>query len=193
MLELINLYVLDCIFKLCPETLSINAKMVYINCLTHYFGDKEAVIENAMDFKIYFSENPKLVNHLSSFSELAKSGLVEVKAGEYILFFNVWYDFIAKHKLNKINPFAYVGLTISSVEEIKKDLRENQHLFEILGMKYGLTKEKYEYLIDIFVMEQLAYNKKYQNKTDLVKHFCFWIPHNRNQMPNKNTPKILGE
>ena len=184
---------MECIFKICPKTLSVASKMVYINCLTHYFGDKEASVENAMDFKLYFSQNPKLINFTSAFLELADCGLVDLKSGDYIHFFNVWYEFLEKDKLNKINPVSYVGLTITSIEEVKAELKENQHLYEIMGMKYRLNKEKYEYLIDLFVMQQLAFKKTYHNRTDLVKHFSFWIPHNINQMPSKNTPKILGE
>lgn len=195
MLKLINLYVIDKIWKEATIRISTSSKMIYLNCLTHYFKDKAVTIENTMDFKLYFSEHNELKPFYKNFEELQKAGLVEVKSNA-VLFLNLWYSFIDKEKLKTvISPITFSGLTIASSEEVKKVLKENQHLYEIIGMKHGILKDKFDYLVDLFVLEQLAYDKKYSSHNDCAKHFSFWIPYNLGRTPNaeKKKAKILGE
>lgn len=195
MLKLINLYVIDQVWKEALTNVSVFSKMLYLNCLTHHFKDKTVCLENAMEFELCFSEHSELKTFNKNFEELQKAGLVEVKSNA-VLFPNLWYKYIDKEKLTTvINPITFAGLTISSAEEVKKALKENQHLFEIIGMKHGISQEKFDYLVDLFVLEQLAYDKKYSSHNDCAKHFSFWIPFNLGRTPNadKKKPKILGE
>lgn len=195
MLKQVNLYVIDKIFtEVAKISLSAKAQIVYINCLIYYFRDKEHIEENCQSFYLDFAEHPKLQKYESEWIELEKSGLV-VKETKRLIFRNAWITYIRKPYDTMIPPQNYVGaFELKSFEQFKSDLLKNEALKELCAMKYKVNATDYEKLIDVFLTEQKAFDKKYINSTDLVKHFSFWIPKNVVQKNvEKKKPKLLGE
>lgn len=194
MLKQLNLYVIDKIFtEVAKISLSAKAQMVYLNCLTYYFKDKQHNEENCQSFFLTFSEHPKLDNYKSQWIELENAGLI-VLSNDNIFFKNVWISYVKKPFDSIIPPQNYVGaFEIKSFDEFKSDLLNNDALRELCSMKYKVIDENYERLVEMFLTEQKAFNKKYINSTDLIKHFSFWIPHNAQKNVEKKKPKLLGE
>jgi hypothetical protein len=194
MLKQLNLYVINKIFtEVAKISLSAKAQMVYLNCLTFYFKDKEHTEENCQSFYLEFLEHPKLTNYKNEWLELEKADLI-ISNAEHIFFKNVWIAYIKKPFDTMIPPQNYVGaFEIKSFDEFKNDLLNNDALRELCAMKYKVINENYEKLVEMFLIEQKAFNKKYINSTDLIKHFSYWIPHNAQKNVDKKKPKLLGE
>lgn len=194
MLKQLNLYVINKIFtEVAKISLSAKAQMVYLNCLTFYFKDKEHTEENCHSFILEFSDHPKLENYKKEWEELQIAGLV-VQDYKCLIFRNAWISYIKKPFDTTIPPQNYVGaFEIKSYDEFKSDLLNNDALRELCAMKYKVIDENYERLVEMFLTEQKAFNKKYINSTDLIKHFSFWIPHNAQKNVEKKKPKLLGE
>ena len=197
MLTIINLYAINKIFTEDAQAdLSPLAKMLYINCLTHHFKDKQPSVANAVAFDIFINDIKGYDKFQHYFEELHKAGLVAITF-DRVSFANAWGRHIDRSKLNNVNPNTYVaGFTFSSPEEFKNELIGNRGLLELSGMKYKINERQVEFLITLFVKEQTTLEKKYINLADCTKHFIYWIPANIDKAPKENvksTNKLLGE
>ena len=196
MLSLINLFVLDKIFNEVSEVkLSALSKMLYINCLTYHFKDKPAKVSSAISFEILNVEIPNYTKYEKYFIELHKAELI-VLSDSKILFNNVWGQYIDRSKLEKVSVDEYVaGFSFQSVLAFKDELFNNQKLFELAMMKNKLSKVQIEKLLNLFIKEQETFETKYNNFSECVKHFSYWISKNINNAPKeatKSSGKILG-
>lgn len=85
-------------------------------------------------------------------------------------------------------------LGVADKQALIKEFVENDYLFELVAMKHRINRQVYEKLIQVFVTEQVALNKKYVNLNDCFKHFLFWTPSNLPRATvEKKQNKILGE
>jgi hypothetical protein len=194
MLKQLNLYVINKIFtEVAQISLSAKAQMVYLNCLTHYFKDKEHTEENCQSFTLEFADHPKLENYKKEWEELQIAGLV-VQDYKCLIFRNAWITYIKRPADMVIQPQNFIGaFEIKSFDEFKIQLLNNDALRELCAMKYKVIDDNYERLVELFLTEQKAFDKKYINSSDLIKHFSYWIPHNAQKNVEKKKPKLLGE
>ncbi len=198
MLKLINLYVLDRIFSESDSQISPKAKMLYINCLTHHFKEKSATVSNAIAFEMFEKDFGDFSKYRVPMQELHRAGLIEIGANK-IAFHNKWGQHIDRSKLEKVSAEHYIaGFSFNSVEFYEKDLKSNQSIIELAQMKYKISKENIAQLTELFIKEQKAFDKKYNNFADCAKHFSYWLPNQIKQMPKeaakqvKSQGKILG-
>lgn len=196
MLKLINLYILDQIFSEIEVKVSQRAKMLYINCLIHHFKNRKPSVQNAVAFDIYQEEFGDFKKYLTLFKELEKSGLIHIGLDK-IAFNNMWGRFINSKDLEKVSPDEYIGsINFLGVEKFENDLKSNKSIKELSQMKYGISSIDVDKLIDIFILEQKTFEKKYTSYSDCMKHFTFWLPSNAKRLPQdkkvKSQGKILG-
>ena len=88
---------------------------------------------------------------------------------------------------------AFVGLQPS--EKFFEDLKNNQYLVQLCGMKYRLSTHQVKSLVEMFIAEQQTFGKMYRNNGECVKHCTYWIGSNGDKVPKesvKTTGKILG-
>jgi hypothetical protein len=198
MLKILNLYTISKIFENAERKISSRAKMLYINCLMHYFKDKSATVSNAVAFELFEEDFKDYEKYKTLMQELHKAGLISIGI-KSITFNNVWGKHIDRTQLEKVNPVEYVaGFSFNGIEHFEKDLKQNSRVFEIAQMKHKIKKEDVLAFIDSFILEQKAIEKKYTNHNDCVKHFIYWLPNQVKQMPKqaenkiKSNNKILG-
>ena len=191
MLQLISLWTLNKIFERAKTPLGANCKMIYINCLMYHFEKLEATKQNAIAFEIFDTEldYEKFEKH---FVELHKAGLVIIKQ-KSIFFENHWGQFIDRAKLTE-NPDGYVGSVIqNSIKSYSEQLKNSNQLQSHIIKNYKLTVEKYEEFLLIFLDEQLAIGKTYNDYKDVASHFFYWIGKKKTNSPEKSKSKqILG-
>lgn len=197
MLTLISLHTIDKILNEDSEVkLSPMAKMLYINCLTHHFKNKNKTVVNAIAFDIFINDIGGYKKYQLRFEELHKAGLVVVGT-DRISFNNCWGQHIDKSQLGKVSPDTFVaGHSFATPEQFKDELLTNKTMFELVAMKYKATTRQVEQLVVLFIKEQTTFDKKYNNLADCVKHFTYWVPHNLDKAPKesvKSTSKLLGE
>ena len=203
MSHLMNFWVLEQIFdNEVKNPLSRRAKTFYINCLMHRFKNRPARITQASAFNLTNEEFGNISRYNTLLSELHKAELVVV-CSEYVTFLNVWGKYIDRSQLEKVAPDEYVaGFNFSGVGQFEQELRTNQLLHETILMKYRDLKEsELSKLIDLFIKEQLAFEKRYNGWSDVSKHFTYWVGHNvgkkndtketSSKVVSKN--KILGQ
>lgn len=196
MLKLINLYIIEQIFSEIEVNISQRSKMLYINCLIYYFKGKKASVQNAVAFDINFEEFGNFQKYLRLFEQLENAGLVHIGADK-VAFNNMWGKFINSNDLEKVSPDEYVGsINFSGVDKYENDIKSNQSIKELSQMKYGISSLDVDKLIDIFILEQKTFEKKYTSYSDCIKHFTFWLPSNAKRLPQekivKSKGKILG-
>lgn len=197
MLTIINLYVIDKIFN---ETASFKlspiSKMIYINCLIHHFRDKPATVVSAVSFEVFEEDIPNYNKFKVNFQELHKAKLITI-GSKQIVFDNVWGEYIDRSKLEKVSAEKYVaGFKFQSISEFKDDLLKSSQLVELAQMKYRLSKLQTQKLIELFIVEQTAFDKKYNNLADCIKHCSYWMAFNSERVPKENVKssgKILGK
>lgn len=197
MLHIINLFVIDNIFSEVAQTkLSPLAKMLYINCLTHHFRGKECNVASAVSFQIFQNDVKDYEKYRKAFEELHKAQIVTIGSNA-IIFNNVWGKFIDRSKLSKVAPEKYVaGFQFQPITDFKNELLKSSQLIELSQMKYKLTKKQIEQLIELFIVEQMTFEKKYTNLSDCIKHCSYWIGINADLVPKENVKssgKILGK
>lgn len=196
MLTVINLQVIDNIFSELEIKLSSMAKMLYINILTHHFKDKKATVVNAIAFDIFKNDIPNYNKYIVFFEELHKGNLVNI-GNDRISFFNCWGKHINRDLLDKVTPDVYVaGFQFQTPSQFKEDLKTNVGLHELCAMKNKISIKQVTDLIDLFIKEQVTFDKKYTSFADCVKHFTYWLPNNINKTTNENiksNKKLLGE
>jgi hypothetical protein len=196
MLMVLNLYVIDKILTESSEVkLSASAQMVYLNCLMHHFKHKEANVSNIIAFELFEDDFGDYGKYKKQLQELHKARLITIGV-KTIVFHNVWGKYIDRDKLNKVSPEKYVaGFKFQSVTVFKDELLQSRQLFELAQMKYKLSKMQSQKLIELFVVEQEAFQKKYINFSDCIKHCTYWIGMNCDRIPKesvKSNGKILG-
>lgn len=196
MLHIINLYVIDKIFEEAIEKVGAYAKMLYINCLTHHFKNKPAKITSIIAFELFHSDIANYIKYQHLFIELHKADLVSITEIS-IKFNNVWSKHIDLSKLDKVNPDEYVaGFQFESISRFKEDLLNNTNLIELSMMKNKLSKEQSKKLIELFILEQETYDKKYSSLSDCIKHCSYYLSMNSAKVPKdvvKSSGKILGK
>lgn len=187
MLKLLNLYVIDQIFERAGTKVSPLSKMVYLNCLMHYFKGKEATFEDSYGFNMHDSDFD-FQAYKKSFHELDKAGLVSLNGAGVITFNNVWGQLIDRTQL-KVSDNKRSWL--ASRYETK--LLENTQLTDLCQMKYKLNLKQVTDLIALFVKEQDAMKKEYSNESECIKHCNFWIGKNVGRAKPKETVKSTGK
>ncbi len=192
MLKVFTLYIIDRIFnEECFKKPTPLAQILYINCITHHFRNLEAREENAHSFEMPLNEFPNFEKHKKQLINLEEEGLVDVNE-ERILFYNVWSKYISKSQLES----SLQSVTFYGVDEFKKELYESSRLIELSTLKYKISETQVKKLIELFVLEQMEYEKKYQSYGECVKHFSYWMGLNHHKTPKetiKSNNKMLGK
>ena len=190
-LKHINLFVIDEIFKKeAIAKISVHSKMLYINCLTHHFTNKEAYITNLSEFEINKTSIPNLVNYIDLFNELVDARLVVHRYDSY-LFLNVWTKYM---DISKMNNDMFVSKSFSCLD-FNDQMYNSHQLIELCAMKNKIAKQQVIKLMKLFFEEQTALETKYPNEQECKKHFLYWIAYNKDKVSNesvKSTSKILG-
>jgi len=190
-LKHINLFVIDEIFKKeASAKISVHSKMLYINCLTHHFTNKESYITNLSEFEINKTSIPNLVNYIDLFNELVDARLVVHKYDSY-LFLNVWTKYM---DISRMNNDVFMAKSFTCLDF--NDQMYNAHqLIELCAMKNKIAKQQVIKLMKLFFDEQAALETKYPNEQECKKHFLYWIAYNKDKVSSesfKSTSKILG-
>lgn len=198
MLKLINLYIIDCILNQTDYKISQRAKILYINCLIYHFKNKSASVSNAVAFDLTDEDLCGLKNYEKLFKELEKAELIQLGVDK-VAFHNVWGKYINSDDLKKVPAENYVAeLNLRDIQYFKDDLKSNESIIELSIMKYKISKDDIVKLMDIFIQEQITFQKKYYSYSDCIKHFTFWLPTNFKNIPQiqdktvKSKGKILG-
>lgn len=88
MLKVINLFIITKIFDGAESSVSSISKMIYINCLIHYFKNKPCNRENSKGFVIFDCEF-NFNKFKSNFQELHMAGLITIE-NSGLTFHNLW-------------------------------------------------------------------------------------------------------
>lgn len=195
MLNAINLFVLDKIFKERCNGIKLNAstQMFYIRCLSRHFDNKELKYENSQQFEMFDSDFPNYEKWKPKLQELHRAGLINM-SGRTIIFINHWGQYIDRT--------IFVGthtdeseFSKSPIEYLEK-LKNSQSLEELCCMKNKITKKQFSTLLELFLKEQTELEKVYFELSDVKQHLINWIPYNIDKIPNIRTAtatKILGD
>lgn len=187
----ITLHTLDEIFnKEATHKPSVYAKMLYINCLTHHFKNKESYITNLSEFTLAKSSIPNLSNYLDLFSELEKANLLKIQDDSY-LFLNVWTKYM---DISSMNNDVFMAKSFTCMD-FNDQIYNSHQLIELCAMKYKISKSQVIKLMQLFFDEQSAIDTKYPNEQECKKHFLYWIAYNKDKLSNetvKSGSKILG-
>lgn len=187
----INLHVLEEIFsKEAKVKPNVYARMLYINCITHHFKNKEPYITNLSEFTLLKDSIPNLPNYIHLFTELVKANLIKEQKDSY-LFFNVW----TKHMdISRMNNDVFMAKSFTCMDF--NDQMYNAHqLIELCAMKNKIGKAQVIKLMQLFFNEQSALETKYPNEQECKKHFLYWIAYNKDKVSYqsvKSQGKILG-
>lgn len=190
MLKHFNLFVIDKIFTVEAATrISAASKSLYVNCLIHHFKDKKPIATETVSFKIYIAEIPKYETFKLFFEELQLAKLVVISELE-ITFLSVWRNYLDK-SITKMDANVYVGaVSKPSIKEFVDVLKTAHELHELIQSKYSINNKKCLALLDIFLKEQIALNKTYNDKDDCFKHFLYWTQYNLNRLSDEK--KLVG-
>lgn len=196
MLGVLNLYVIEKIFNEESEIkLTAMSQMIYINCLMHHFKNKPANVSSAIAFEILEEDFKNFHKYSNNIKELSDAGLI-TRGIKSIVFNNVWGKHIDKSKLDKVNVQEYVaGFQFQSVTSFKEELLNSRKLIELAQMKYKIANSQINKLIELFVVEQETFEKKYSNFSDCIKHCIYWMATNSEKVSKevvKSNAKILG-
>lgn len=197
MLTIINLYTINKIFtEVATIKLCTNAKMLYLNCLTHHFKDKKPMVVNAVAFDLFISEIPQYEKYQRLFEQLHKAELVIIRY-DAVGFVNVWGKYIDRSQLEKVGADTYVaGFQFQGVNAFIDEMRKSASLYELCQMKHKISLRQVESLLELFYKEQISISKTYNGYSDCAKHFINWIPNNTSKAPQENVKsksKLLGE
>jgi len=192
MLKLISLWTLNKIFDRAKTPIGAMSKMIYINCLMHHFDDLAPTTENAVAFEI-FDGDLDYEKFEKYFVELHKAGLVIIK--EHSIYFeNHWGQFIDRSQLSIKSTGGYVSdIRLNSVQSFEADLKNSTDLKNHIKKNYKLTDSQFEEYLTLFIEEQKAIGKTYNDYKDVSSHLFYWIAKkktNPTQKAKSNT--ILG-
>jgi hypothetical protein len=199
MLEVITLHTLDMIFEGSEYKLSPKAKIMYINCLMHHFRLKEATVINATAFEMFEEDFGDFSKYKTTMQELHKSGIIEMGYGK-VIFHNKWGQYIDRTKLdNPTGEQKTSGFSFNGIEVYETELKASESLIELAMMRNKISRVDVINLMDLFMKEQIAFEKKYSNFSDCAKHFAYWAQPKAKQMSKepskqvKSNGKILGQ
>ena len=164
--------------------------MLYINCLTHHFTNKEAYITNLSEFELNKTSIPNLVNYIDLFNELVDARLVVHKYDLY-LFLNVWTKYM---DISRMNNDVFMAKSFTCID-FNDQMYNSHQLIELCAMKNKIAKQQVIKLMKLFFDEQSALQTKYPNEQECKKHFLYWIGYNKDKVSSesvKSTSKILG-
>lgn len=191
MLKLINLWTLNQIFERAKTPLSGTCKMIYINCLMHYFDKLEASFENSVAFEIFDSEldYEKFEKH---FVELHKAGFVIIKE-KSIFFENHWGQFIDRSKLTLTGTEQKAHFHQNTIFSYEENLCNSEELRVHISRKYKLKEPQYKVLLNDFLEEQKGISRNYNDYKDVSSHFFYWCGKRTHNLPEKGkSSQILG-
>jgi hypothetical protein len=196
MLKLINLFIIDTIInKVAKVKLSAKSQMIYINCLIHHFKDLEATESNSVAFHLFEEDFGDYLKFKTNIQELHKAGLVMITSSN-ITFINLWATLIDKTLYDKEYVTSENAYSLKDVKAYEKELFESEQLIELSMMKYKLSKTQAHRLIELFVKEQQAFQKKYNTFSDCIKHCTYWIGMNHHKSAKEtviSNNKMLGK
>ena len=193
MLEIITL---DAIYKILTEKSEIKltpaAQILYIRCLISHFKKLECSQENSVQFEMFEEDFPNYEKWKKPLQLLHKSKLIFIGSVS-ITFYNHWGKYIDRTMFDKKTvEDIHTGFSIAKFIE---EMRENQSLFEVCGMKFKINNVQTRKLMDMFYVEQNAVNQKYNDENACKKHFMNWVPFNIEKVKTTNPNsgnKILG-
>ena len=171
MLSLISLETIEKIFHEKPSlALRSKHKSLYINCLSKHFKGLEATVENASAFVFKKSDIPSFEKYELQFQVLDVAKIVKI-SNDSIEFINLWGEHIDRSLLKE-------GSNNPIYDSMEHELKQNQSLISLIGMKQRLNPQQVHDYIEIFVKEQEAMNTKYRDISECTKHFIYWMPSN---------------
>ena len=194
LLKFISLFVVEEIFNSdCKGKLSPIAKMLYINCLTHNFRDKEANLQNLNDFILIKAAIPNHNRYVEHFNGLVKAGLIIDEQHSY-KFISHWIKHI---ELSRISQMQEQGNRQKiDLNKLEQELYASTQLIDLCGMKYHLNRTQVQQLMNQFIKEQIVSEKAYYNIGEAKKHFIYWCGNNKDKAPQEqivnSKSKILG-
>lgn len=190
MYRLITFEVIDRIFNECATIkVSSMSKMLYLNILMHHFKDKGMTDEESMAFEMFEEDIKNYEKWKRNFQELHKAKLITI-TDKMILFNNTWGQFIDRTQLVKKSTL----LPMKTPDELREALMQNRSALDVLGMKYNVTPNRITQMMEIFIKEQQAIGTKYNDNSEMSKHFIYWFGSNINKIEVKNeTVKSKGK
>ena len=190
MLKLISLWTLTKIFETSKIPLSGMCKMVYINCLMYHFEKLEATTENAVAFDIFDVEldYEKFEKH---FVELHKAGLVIIKE-KSIYFENHWGQHIDRAQLE--SPIGkYVNAVFNTIKHYENQLNSSTELRAHICKHHKLTDAQYDQNLQVFIEEQNAIGKTYNDYKEVSSHLFYWTAKRKTtKVSSAKSNTILG-
>jgi hypothetical protein len=156
----------------------------------YHFEKLEATTENSVAFDIFDSEldYEKFEKH---FVEMHKAGLIIIKE-KSIYFENHWGQFIDRTQLE--NPSGqYVNAMFNTIKHFEKQLKTSTELRAHIQKNHKLTEAQYEENLEVFIEEQNAIGKTYNDYKDVSSHLFYWIAKKKTNQPViAKSNKILG-
>jgi hypothetical protein len=194
LLKAFNLELIDKIWTVeAKAKLSVHAKMLYLNCLSFQFKNKELSLENATEFDMFEKDIPNYKKFKPLFKELETAGLVEYNVMNMILFPNVW----SKHfDMSTFQNSTLNEIAKHTADDFKDQLYNSHQLVELCAMKHRVSKGQVNKMLQLFFKEQETFKKYYRDEGDVRKHFVYWLGHNKDKLNlsngGKNKTQILG-
>jgi hypothetical protein len=181
MLKYISLWIIDQVFSELSTPLKPKTQILYIRSLMFHFRELEPCLASTYSFDILHSDLP-YQQHKKELDELHKAGLINIQDHTYN-FVNTWSKYMDKEQLPPIDPVKFAGLTVhESIEHFETELLNSQMTLDHIGMKNRIPKVQVEQLIKLFISEQKATGKKFNNFTD-VKHYAInWVRSNKDKV-----------
>jgi hypothetical protein len=187
MLKLLTLDTINKIFKNQEKPISALSKMIYINCLTFHFENLSATFNNACSFEL-FNSDIDIKKFQKNFVELHKAGYVIMKDNS-VYFENLWGQLIDRSKLKKDAVFQ---TNFNTIDWWWTDLFHSKTTEENIMKNCKITQKQYQDNLALFINEQQATEKTYNNLNEVTRHFFYWT---QKKFPSINQPKshkILG-
>lgn len=106
----------------------------------------------------------------------------------------MWGELIDRSLLESSINKEVVGYAFQLASKFEKELHESEKMVELCQMKYKLSAGEIKRLVALFIKEQDAFGKTYITLNDCIKHFTYWINHNKDKTAKplvKSAGKLL--
>lgn len=186
----ISLSILEKMFDEAEEKAPLKPyqKMLYINCLNNHFRTIEMSVPGLNEFYYEFDEIPCFVQIRKHFNQLEKSGLIYILEEEKrILFVNYWTKHIDIGSFFEISSLK----TSKEIDHYSDQMYNSMQLYELCQMKFRIKQADVNGLLQLFIAEQSATQKKYPSESDARRHFISWIPSNMDRI-QKSKVKVVS-
>lgn len=80
-------------------------------------------------------------------------------------------------------------IQIKNIDMFIPDIQSNDSFRDLTCMKNRLTRERYDELVNLFIIEQRALTKVYTESSEVFKHLGNWIRFNLNNPTPQQAPK----